>query len=81
MGNFIMKMFSDSGEISSKRVCGTICILLLISEVVMAYLGHPIPDTYLYITAGLIMSFFGLTSIDLTHKINDAVDKFTEKKE
>jgi len=64
MKDFIMKMFSSEGDVSSKRVAG---ILSLVMAIILGFIdayGHKISD---YVFNGLLLfsaATFGLTVAD-----------------
>ncbi len=69
MKNFICDMMSEGGKISSNRVNGTLCLLffflVVAADIILrATIKFQMPEViYVYIT-GLIISFFGLKSLD-----------------
>jgi hypothetical protein len=62
MKNFLISLFSDeSGEVSSKRIAGMLCIIAL----VISLITNTRPSDTLVSTLGLFaFGSFGLTSID-----------------
>jgi len=69
MKSFISDMMSEGGKISSNRVNGTLCLLffflVVMADITLrATIKFQMPEMiYVYIS-GLIISFFGLKSLD-----------------
>lgn len=82
--NFLYDMLTEQGKISSKRVVGFGCFLL-ITEVLQAVIwaGKETPSELLYVLAGLLTACFGMNAIlsakAITTKSTVASDIVKEK--
>lgn len=66
----IKQIFSEDGELSSKRIIGTICILFYIGSLTFSYLGLNLSDTQ----ADLLQSLLYTGGVLLTAGV---IDKFS----
>ena len=69
MKSFISDMMSEGGKISSNRVNGTLCLLffflVVIADITLrATIKFQMPEMIYVYNSGLIISFFGLKSLD-----------------
>lgn len=62
--NWINKLFSDSPDVSSKRLITVITLLLLVACYVILFCGTAIPVEYLWLLATLCAGSAGLTIVD-----------------
>lgn len=64
MKTFLKSLFSDSGEVSHKRIISIISFLVLIGMVILVMFKYPVNEHLVYVFAGLTGFQSGMTVID-----------------